>query len=307
MLSKLLISFTIFISLLGFNVPDSKASANNHLASNENITTNINSSQTVTLKTDDLNTYHEQGKHNQINPEAKPSTQPVKETIDSKFDKISQSLTNINSALEKSTKTLDSFYNDVKSKDSRELNSKLLIILNIFWSVLIIIFFVFTVYYAKKRLAKQDDNFVSFISQNKHFSDDVITKLDLYSNIPLQNIQNTSKFKIEDQHLIVKAIANKLSFMEVTMSKMDRSVRGFKQLAKSISQIKDNLRVYGYEMVDMLGKPYNPGMKLIANFVDDENIPEGQQIITGVVKPQINYRGVMIQSAQITVSQNIKE
>ena len=61
----------------------------------------------------------------------------------------------------------------------------------------------------------------------------------------------------------------------------------------------------GYEIVDMLGKPYNEGMKAIANFVLDESLEEGQQIITGIAKPQINYKGVMIQAAQITVSQNI--
>ena len=35
-----------------------------------------------------------------------------------------------------------------------------------------------------------------------------------------------------------------------------------------------------------------------------ESLEEGKQIITGIVKPQINYKGVMIKSAQITVSQN---
>ena len=55
----------------------------------------------------------------------------------------------------------------------------------------------------------------------------------------------------------------------------------------------------------MLGKAYNDGMKVTANFIEDENLKPGQQIITGIVKPQINFNGVMIQAAQITVSQNI--
>ena len=61
----------------------------------------------------------------------------------------------------------------------------------------------------------------------------------------------------------------------------------------------------GYEFVDMLGKPYNDGMKVIANFVQDDSLEEGAQIISGIIKPQINYNGVMIQAAQITVSQNL--
>ena len=65
------------------------------------------------------------------------------------------------------------------------------------------------------------------------------------------------------------------------------------------------LQAYGYEIVDMLGKPYDEGMKAIANFVYDETLAQGQQVITSIIKPQINYNGEMIQSSQITVSQNI--
>ena len=50
---------------------------------------------------------------------------------------------------------------------------------------------------------------------------------------------------------------------------------------------------------------YKEGMNVTAIFVDDDSIEEGKQIITGIIKPQINYKGVMIQAAQITVSQNI--
>ena len=86
---------------------------------------------------------------------------------------------------------------------------------------------------------------------------------------------------------------------------MDPKIRGHKQLSKSISQMKDNLLANGYELVDMLGKPYNDGMKVSANFIEDEDVEHGKQIITGIIKPQINYNGIMIQSAQITVSQNL--
>ncbi len=88
------------------------------------------------------------------------------------------------------------------------------------------------------------------------------------------------------------------------MYRMDKQVRGYKQLKKSIGQMKDNLAANGYELVDLLGKPYNEGIKATATFVEDENLEPGSQIITGVVKPQINFKGVMIQSAQIVVSQN---
>jgi septal ring factor EnvC (AmiA/AmiB activator) len=104
---------------------------------------------------------------------------------------------------------------------------------------------------------------------------------------------------------LIKSLADRITFMEMTLFKMDNTVKGHKQLTKSIGQMKDNLRASGYELVDMLGKPYSDGMKAVASFEDDENLPEGTRIITKIIKPQINYNGVMIQNAQITVSQNI--
>lgn len=119
------------------------------------------------------------------------------------------------------------------------------------------------------------------------------------------NKNNGGQEKSEQDHSLIKTLADRITFMEMTLSKMDASVRGYKQLAKSISQMKDNLKVNGYELVDMLGKIYKEGMNVTATFVDDENIEAGKQIITGIIKPQINYNGVMIQAAQITVSQNV--
>ncbi len=111
--------------------------------------------------------------------------------------------------------------------------------------------------------------------------------------------------KSEPDHSWALKVADEIARIELNMSRMDSSVRGYKQLAKAVERIKDNFKANGYEIVDMLGKPYNEGMKVIANFVIDEDLEEGTQIVTGITKPQVNYNGVMIQAAQITVSQNI--
>ena len=84
---------------------------------------------------------------------------------------------------------------------------------------------------------------------------------------------------------------------------MDSSIKGFKQLKASVDRIKDNFIANGYELIDMLNKPYDPGLKVIANFRPDENLKKGEQIITRIIKPQVNYKGAMIQSAQIEVTQ----
>lgn len=121
----------------------------------------------------------------------------------------------------------------------------------------------------------------------------------------LSTLSSKSSKTTEPDHSLIKTLADRITFMEMTLYKMDSSIRGHKQLSKSIIQMKDNLKVNGYELIDMLGKDYNDGMKVTATFIEDENIPEGKQIISGIIKPQINYNDIMIQSAQITVSQNI--
>lgn len=122
-----------------------------------------------------------------------------------------------------------------------------------------------------------------------------------------KQLQNTPKTVENDKidHSLALKIADEIVRIELNMSRMDSSVKGYKQLAKAIERIKDNFKANGYEIVDMLGQQYNEGMKVTANFVADEGLEEGEQIITGITKPQINYNGRMIQAAQITVSQNI--
>lgn len=127
--------------------------------------------------------------------------------------------------------------------------------------------------------------------------------LDLFN----RQLANSSKVAGNDKpdHSLALKVADEVARIELNMSRMDSSIRGYKQLSKAVGRIKDNFNANGYEIVDMLGKPYNEGMKVIAEFVLNEDLEDGAQIITGITKPQVNYNGQMIQAAQITVSQNI--
>ncbi|MBO7427146.1 MAG: hypothetical protein J6U08_00360 [Paludibacteraceae bacterium] len=115
----------------------------------------------------------------------------------------------------------------------------------------------------------------------------------------------TSNATEQTDHALALKVADEIVRIETNMSRMDTTIKGYKQLAKAVERIRMNFLANGYEIVEMLGKPYNEGMKVIANFVSDDTLAEGEQKITGIIKPQINYKGKMIQSAQITVSQNL--
>ena len=103
-------------------------------------------------------------------------------------------------------------------------------------------------------------------------------------------------------HSLALKVADEIVRINKNISQMDSSVKGLKQLTASVKRIQDNFAANGYELVEMLGKEYNEGMKVVANFIPSDKIETGKQIITRIIKPQVNYKGAMIQSAQIEVS-----
>ncbi len=109
----------------------------------------------------------------------------------------------------------------------------------------------------------------------------------------------------EPDHSLVVKLADEIARIETNLSKMDKSVRGYKQLVQAKDRMINNVRANGYEIISLLGKEYNDGMQFQTRFVPDESLPEGKRIITGMIKMQVNYNGKMIQPAEIVVSQNI--
>ena len=172
--------------------------------------------------------------------------------------------------------------------------------------VVVIIAFVFG-----RLLAKRRNEVESLSAKADKLNEEIVNRLssemsEMQSiSKQIKNISASAGGGTDTEQKLITTLADRITLMEMTLYKMDSSVRGHKQLSKSIKQMKDNLLANGYELVDMLGKDYHDGMKVTANFVEDDELPEGKQIITGIIKPQINYNGKMIQSAQITVSQNI--
>ena len=107
----------------------------------------------------------------------------------------------------------------------------------------------------------------------------------------------------EIDHSLALKVADEIVRIQKNLSMMDEDVKGKKQLSASVERIRSNFEANGYEIVDMLNMPFHDGMKVQANFRPDDSLEQGQQIISRVIKPQINYKGIMIQSAQIEVSQ----
>jgi hypothetical protein len=107
----------------------------------------------------------------------------------------------------------------------------------------------------------------------------------------------------EIDHSLALKVADEIMRINKNLSNMDANTKGLKQLAASVKRIEDNFAANGYDMPELLNKPFDTRMKVIvANSIPDENLKSGEEIITRIIKPQVNFKGIMIQAAQVEVS-----
>jgi hypothetical protein len=107
----------------------------------------------------------------------------------------------------------------------------------------------------------------------------------------------------EMDHSLALKVADEITLIERNVRLMDAKTKGLKQLVASIGKLKDNLIANGYELPELLGKDFHQGMKVIVtSSIPDENLEKGAEIITKIIKPQVNFNDKMIQTAQIEVS-----
>lgn len=145
----------------------------------------------------------------------------------------------------------------------------------------------------QKLAKKQKEIFEKQISDGQQLAD--------WLSKESSNVTQSSKGEID--HTFAKRVADEIVRFTTNLSRMDESIKGYKQLSASVRKLEQTLNSNGYELEDLLNKPFDIGMNLQANFVIDENLKSGESIISRIIKPQINYNGKMIQAAQIEVSQ----
>jgi regulator of replication initiation timing len=107
----------------------------------------------------------------------------------------------------------------------------------------------------------------------------------------------------EPDHSLALKVASEINLIERNINLMDSKTKGLKQLQASVGKLKDNLSANGYEMPELLGKQFHQGLKVIVtSSIADENLENGQEIITKILIPAVLYNDKMIQTAQIEVS-----
>lgn len=165
-----------------------------------------------------------------------------------------------------------------------------------------------------KRIATSKTDVETQIKNTKKSLEEESIKLDsklvevLESQLKLKQEEKqiiSSNSNNEIDHSLALKVADEIVRMQKNISKMDDDTKGLKPLVKGIERIQANFASNGYEMVNLLNKDYDERMNIdVINFTEDENIEKGRKVITRIIKPQVNYNGILIQRAQVDVSQN---
>ena len=260
------------------------------------------------------------------------------QSLQSENSKLKRDIGSINSKVDTVNKKLETLEQQVKSNASdiqntnSELNGKIAssettnnkkftevdssLSKNSLWSIIgilgAIIVSGFVYWLVSKRQTTDKTDVEAQISKTKKTLEEEGIKLDTKLTEVLETqlkLVQEERAKIpaikseEIDHSLALKVADEIVRINKNLSNMDANTKGLKQLSASVKRIEDTFAANGYDMPELLNKPFDSRMKIIvANSIADENLKDGEEIITKIINPQVNFKGVMIQSAQVEVS-----
>ncbi len=172
-------------------------------------------------------------------------------------------------------------------------------------TVLLIVVFVFFV--LRSKVSQQQDSILNVKETQEKLENEAIsldTKLIQILEQKLEVAQQVPPDTNNIDHSLPLKLGEEIHRMRKRLNTMEES-HGTKVLNKRIDSLTDKINELGYEIIKLEGKDFNEGMTVDANFIPDENLDEGKEIISRVIKPQINYQGKLIQPAQVEVAQGV--
>jgi hypothetical protein len=106
----------------------------------------------------------------------------------------------------------------------------------------------------------------------------------------------------EPDHYLALKTGQEIHRMRKRIENMPPDTKGLGALKNSLQRLEEAFDHQGYEIVDLLGKSFTDGLAVHARFVPSDELNPGEQVITKVIQPQINFEGVLIQVAEVEVS-----
>jgi hypothetical protein len=166
--------------------------------------------------------------------------------------------------------------------------------------------------YLKKSLHRNKSDIVDQIAKTRVELENESVKLDSKLVEVLQNQLMVSKFEkslvtnkeLTIDHKLPLKVGEEIHRMRKRIENMPSDIKGLSALNNSLQRLEEEFNDNGYEIEKLEGVKYVDGMKVEARFVDNPDIPQGEEIITDVIRPAIKYKGVLIQVAKVEVSKS---
>lgn len=106
----------------------------------------------------------------------------------------------------------------------------------------------------------------------------------------------------EPDHSLPLKLADEIHRMRKRILALPEDTKGLKPLSKSLERLEDELSEQGYEIIDHTGIEFSENLSIQARFIPSDELEQGQSIISKVVTPQVNFKGVLIRMADVEVS-----
>lgn len=106
----------------------------------------------------------------------------------------------------------------------------------------------------------------------------------------------------EPDHSLPLKLADEIHRMRKRIAALPEDTKGLKPLSKSLERLEDELSEQGYEIIDHTGMEFSENLSIQSRFIPSDDLEQGQSIISKVVTPQVNFKGVMIRMADVEVN-----
>ncbi|RLB71517.1 MAG: hypothetical protein DRH07_06405, partial [Deltaproteobacteria bacterium] len=164
----------------------------------------------------------------------------------------------------------------------------------------------------RKKLARSSDQLEDNLSRMRTQMEEENVKLDsklvelLQSQMKLVQEQPSSPAvpvpaEAEIDHSLPLRVGAEILRLRQRIKKLPDGTKGTRSMFKSLERLEDEFNERGYELVEMLGKPFDDRLNAKARFIPSDDIGVDERIISKIIKPQINFNGVSIQVAEIEV------
>ncbi len=224
--------------------------------------------------------------------------------------KIDKKIVEMNAVIDVAKSQINTL--DILGKDSKskiQTLKKTITDRTLYWiiAILIVLIIVISIFLVlKSKVAEQKDS-LSLVKGAQKKLENASIELDekliqvLEQKLEAANLQPQTVD--EADHSLPLTMGNEIHRMRNRLKTMDESSHAVKVLNNRIDNLEEVIKDKGYEIVDLEGKPFDEGMTVKPRFVPDSNLKDGESKITRVIKPQINFKGKLIQLADVEVSQ----